>query len=634
MNVPMPVKTTTQTTVPSLFRTWLLFSTLLALVTWGIRLLSADMMVPEGLWQRAWWWGLRFDLAVAALLAGLTVLVMWPFARLLPTLPRKGWLMPALAILLSAHLGDWLYWQETGRHLGYEAGELLNSAGSLLNMLVLHWPWVLGIVFLLCLAYQFPWWPSRSERRGWRLELNVIAVVAATVLLVRGSINGLPQGPDDALRLGNSSEATAALNGAYAALYGLQSSSKNTIEPIALEWMDDSEAQQRVRALYRQRLSNQPSRVQDTVSPVNVVFVMLESWSSYHSQAEANGQPITPHFDALAERSLSTYRMVSSGLRTSEGMFGLFCSYQNPLGRSVAETRLAMNDYRCLPEILRDHGWQTAFFQGSHENTSGVGSFAQSLGFSASYGKADIVTRDYAENAWGVYDHDLYRFVLETIDQLQEPFFAGINTNSTHATELRPDFPPLLAGSDRHSAMRNVMRLADHELGEFVTALEQREWEHPWMLVLVSDHTTRVASTPLDRFLLPFLIHAPVRVSPAKPERIAHHRDVAPTVADILGLTMPNAMGHSLLDPTAPQLAEFYHAGNLTWFSGNDRLVEIPLSAPDRMRCATWPDQALALDLLYSPCQPSDSDKARDAYALTKTAQRHLFEGRGLSIVQ
>ncbi|MGQ4879977.1 LTA synthase family protein [Billgrantia sp. LNSP4103-1] len=622
----MPSKQPPLTRYPSLFRTWLAFTLALTLTTWGIRLLSADMLVPEGLWQRAWWWGLRFDLAIAALLAGLTVLVMWILTRLSWNLPRKGWLVPAMAILLSAHLGDWLYWQETGRHLGYEASEIFNSAGSLLNMLLTHWPWVLAIIALLLLSYPLSWWPSKRRQRSLRLELNLVITILVTVLLVRGSISGLPLGPDDALRLGNSTEATAALNGAYAALYGLQSSSKNVIEPMALDWMDDSEAMQRVRTLYQR--TGQPSHGTSQVSPINVVFVMLESWSSYHSQADVPEGPITPNFDALAAQSLSTYRMVSSGLRTSEGLFSLFCSFQNPLGRSVAETRLAMNEYHCLPELLKEQGWQTAFFQGSHENTSGVGSFAQALGFEESYGKADITTRDHPENGWGVYDHDLYRFVLNQMDQLDEPFLVGINTNTTHDSQLRPDFSALLAGNDRQSAMRNVMHLADHELGEFVAALEQREWQNPWMLVLVSDHTARVDSHAVDRFLLPFLIHAPGRVTPTELERVAHHRDVAPTVADLLGLSMPDAMGHSLLDPTAPQLAEFYYTGNLNWFLSADQLVEIPLSAPEKIRCVEWTKQQIAGQLDFTTCTLAVHERARDAYALTKTAQRWLFEGR------
>ena len=52
---------------PALLRSWLKFLVTLTLLTLTLRLLGSAWLVPDGLWPRAWWWGLRFDLAIAAL---------------------------------------------------------------------------------------------------------------------------------------------------------------------------------------------------------------------------------------------------------------------------------------------------------------------------------------------------------------------------------------------------------------------------------------------------------------------------------------------------------------------------------------------------------------------------------------
>ncbi len=512
---------------PALLRSWLKFLVILTLLTLTLRLLGSVWMVPNALWPRAWWWGLRFDLAISALLAGLTVLGLWLPTRLGLTPPRRGWLVPACVLLLGAHLGDWLYWQETGRHIGYEAAELFNSAGSAAQMLALHWPWLLAIAVLTLLISLLAWVPSGKPGRGPRLELSLLVVMGLSVLLVRGSITQLPQGPHDAMRLADAGEATAALNGAYAALYGLQSG-HDSLRQLPMNWLDSDAARDEVARLYADR---QPLSSATTAEPVNLIVVLLESWSSAHMRPLDDGTPVTPNFDAIAAQGLASRELVSGGMRTTEGMFAVFCSYQNPLGQTLAKTSQALNDYDCLPRRLRDAGWRTAFFQGSHENTSGVGAYAQSLGFERSQGKADIDTRRYDENAWGVYDGDLYRHVLATLPSLAEPMMVGINTNTTHDIQLHEGAPRLTAGETPLDVERNVLHLADRELGEFVAALEARDWQHPWALLLVSDHTARVQGSALERALLPFALYMPERVAPGEPGRIAHQRDLAPTLA-------------------------------------------------------------------------------------------------------
>ncbi|PRY67374.1 LTA synthase family protein [Halomonas ventosae] len=606
---------------PALFRTWLRFFLLLALLTWGLRLLASALMAPEGLWPTAWWWGLRFDLAIAALLAGLTVLVIWPLARLLPRLPRRGWLAPVTAILLFAHLGDWLYWQETGRHVGYEASELMNSAGSLGGMLMAQWPYLIAILALLGLVALVPWSHASARRQGLRPELAMLVVIASTVLIVRGGISGVPQSPDDALRLGEPEAATAALNGAYAALHGLQRGKDHRLEPMVLDDMSEQEARRRLDALYP---DTSPSAAPSEARPVNVIVVLLESWASEFMQPLEDGRAVTPRFAALAAQGLGTRNMITGGRRTTEGMFSLFCSYQNPPGETIAQTGLAMRDYACLPELLNHAGWQSAFFQGSHENTSGTGAFAQSLGFQASFGKEAIDERSLPENYWGVYDRDLYQFVLNNMDAMAEPMLVGINTNTTHDTSVPEGVDRLIDSDGRQAGIRNTLYMADADLGRFVEDLEARDWRHPWLVVLVSDHTSRVEGTILERSRLPFALYAPGLVEPGTPARTPHQRDVAPTVAELLGLPMPTAMGHSLLDPSAPQLAEYHQAGTLGWVM-EESVVEFSLRDPSQQRCFDWRPPAGPGP--QRACAAQEQEAVRDAYALTQQAQDALFSG-------
>ncbi|WP_197053335.1 LTA synthase family protein [Litchfieldella xinjiangensis] len=523
---------------------------------------------------------------------------------------------------MGAHLGDWLYWQETGRHIGYEAAELTQSADSLVLMLMAHWPWVLALLGITALVGLIKWVPATRQQRTWRIEASLLGVILATVLIVRGGPTGLPQGPHEALRIGSAPQAVAALNGAYAALYGL--TKDNSLKAPDLDWLTLEEANQLVASLYPTPARLTPVAVEQPVAPINVVMVLLEGWSTAVAKPLADGTPVTPNFNVFAEHSLSVDAMISGGSRTTEGMFSTFCSYQNPLGRSVAQTQLAMHPYDCLPHQLSNAGWQSAFFQGSHEDTSGTGSFAQGLGFQASYGKDDIEQRTHPENYWGVYDEDLYRFVIDQMDSMTEPMLVGINTNTTHDRQLSPGSKRLVEETDSAAQAINVLHLADHELGDFLTALEARDWQHPWMVVLVADHTSRVDSSTLERYTIPFALHAPGLITPQRIPQVAHQRDIAPTVLDIIGLDMPHAMGISLLQPNAERFAEYYSNGSIGWISG-DTLLEFSLSEPQQAACYRWRTDPLMKQ--PEACTAEAAHQQRLAYALTKLAQHNLYQG-------
>src|SRR5690606_15770647 len=145
------------------------------------------------------------------------------------------------------------------------------------------------------------------------------------------------------------------------------------------------------------------------------IMILLESWSAPYQHAYGYDKQTTPFFDALRERSLTTLATTAGGHRTTEGIFSTMCSWQNPLGQTVAQSQLQNYPYHCLPAILAERQYHTAFFQGTLKNTSGTGAFAQLLGFRHSYGKEDVREHHYPQNSWGLQDPDLYRFTLEKL---------------------------------------------------------------------------------------------------------------------------------------------------------------------------------------------------------------------------
>jgi len=575
-------------------------------------------------------WGIRFDLAIAGFFAFLAYLAAYLARRLLRrnfTNALQGTSFIAAALLLLLHGADMLYYGEAGRHLGYELKEGLNSGGSLALAVVrtYTWPVLMQLALLLPLyllnrslfhrfALQLP---QTGHRLGaLRLDSTLITVFLLSAVMVRGGVASVPLEPLHAQQIGGANRAAIALNGAYNALF-------SSVTSYEAKPLVSGELDERQRQLIRQQFGPSPA-VEGEARPYNVVLVFLESWSSVYMKSYGSAKDSTPYFDTLRKRSLTTNETLAGGHRTTEGLFATLCSWQNPLGETIAQSQLQNYDYNCLPELLRNRGYATAFFQGTLENTSGTGAFAQALGFEQSYGKRDIKTRQYEENSWGVQDPDLYRFVLGSLDKMPQPFFIGINTATTHDSQVPESFLQQMGQPDENG-FANAMRFADHALEQFITSYQQSGRFKDTIFVLVADHTGAVNSSIFDRYRIPFLIYAPSIVEPRHVAQISSQRDIAPTVLDILNLAQPGWFaGSSLLESGPhPAIADYYHEGILGWVNG-EQITEFPLHDQSTAQCFKY-SAAQHRKAIVECGSFANSDIAM---AFTQLSQQLLFNGK------
>lgn len=571
-------------------------------------------------------WGVRFDLAIVGVLGFFNLLLAYLLGFGKGTRSIK-WLLPAIITLVMLQLGDMAYFKDAGRHISYETKDFFVTPLSLMAQGLNQLGWAaLALPLILLLASQLPFKLGRFERPyTWGKTLllfpsQIVIVLLLAAIMVRGGIKGLPLDPTSAYNIGDVRLAPIALNGAYSAFYGLLRS-QEALQATVVTAPDNSE--HIVRKLY----TSPPLQHNNELEAFNLVFVLLESWPTVR-MTTAEGTPVTPAFFSLQAQSLSAETMIAGGHRTTEGIYSIFCSAQNPLGKTIAKTQLQNMPYACLPQLLREHGWSSAFFQGSHENTSGTGAFAQTTGFEHSYGKADIDanTAQYEQNSWGYYDQDLYRFVTQTVDQLSEPFVIGINTNTTHDLKLPSGIEGYFGFETTQQKEQSVLHFADKALGEFIVQMQSKAFSKPVIYVLVADHTAGLVDSRLNHYRIPFAIYAPGFIQPKRIPNAVSQRDLAPTIADMIGLSTPWFSGQNLLavaKGTSTAFADYYHGGVLGWIEG-DWLVEQSLQG-DGIRCYDWRLDAKQSQELSCPEQADEIRKR--ALAFTAIQQRLLFEG-------
>ena len=583
-------------------------------------------------------WGVRFDIASAGLLSLISCLILWGFYRLSPSKnPAPVLLVTMLFIQLSMQIGDIIYYAEAGRHVSYEMRDALTDASGLfMTAITKHamffvLSYLLAIVIIISISKfstrLFQRYPrSGTAGSGFKLkyELQLVLILLLSVVSVRGGVSGVPQGVISAFKIGDAQQAIVAMNGAYSVVYGVINSSKE-VSRVSVNLPDSIDVNKIMRSLY----ASVPdvNNHEQTVKKYNLVFVLMEGWAADLMSAYGYEEVTTPFFDSLKEKSLAPSGVISGGVRTTEGIYAIFCSQQNPLGETVAQSSLQNNQYQCLPDLLKRQGWHTAFFQGSHKETSGTGAFAQSLGFTDSYAKEDMPDGRYEHNYWGAHDPDIYDYVLDNLDKMSKPFLVGINTNSTHDIRVPPGVKPFFGNANSKKKHESILHFADQAMKEFFDKFKEKPYYKDTIFVLLSDHTGGKHKSIAAKYFIPGIIFSEGITPVSKVDRYVSQRDFSPTVLELLGLPASRSFtGKSLISETEDEyFADYFDAGSVGWITG-DSLVETSVNKPSDMKCYSLENGLV--DAIPVQCDEGHRNRSEQSLVFTAYSQDLLFEGR------
>ncbi|MFV2005391.1 MAG: LTA synthase family protein [Gammaproteobacteria bacterium] len=587
-------------------------------------------------------WGLRFDLAAAALLGLVSCFVLWLFYRLLPAKNPAFFLLGfMLFVQMSLQIGDTVYFVEAGRHVSYEMRDALTDASGLFmtavtkHGLFIVSSYVLAFVVIFILLKVVKKIPLSVAVMSWvpefklKHEAGLLVVLLLSIIIVRGGVTGLPQSVISAFKIGDAQQAIISMNGAYSVVYGAINSRKE-ISRVVVNMPADVDIKTMVSSLYPVRPDFSASAEQ--VKKYNLVFILMEGWPADMMSAYGYEKQTTPFYASLKEKSLSPSGVIAGGVRTTEGIYAAFCSQQNPLGKTVAQTSLQNNQYSCLPDILKQQGWHTVFFQGSHKETSGTGAFAQSLGFSESYAKEDMPEGRFEHNYWGAHDPDIYDFVLQKLDVMPQPFLVGVNTNSTHDIRVPKGVKAFFGNKNSEQKHQSILYFADQAMREFFEKIKDKPYYKNTVFILMSDHTGGKHRTTAARYFIPGIVYAENLIPAVTVNRYISQRDFSPTVLDILGLpASPSFAGKSFwpkVESTPGDdvyFAEYFDSGTIGWLS-DDLLVETSVADPSEIKCYSIEKGLLNAD--SSVCDKKYKAQSINSLVFTSYSQALLFTGR------
>jgi phosphoglycerol transferase MdoB-like AlkP superfamily enzyme len=303
---------------------------------------------------------------------------------------------------------------------------------------------------------------------------------------------------------------------------------------------------QRYSQLHREQLQQASGSIPDcrdgSRTGSDLIVLILESWSAYHSGLWGGTKNWTPELDAIAKQSLRTRRFVAGGFNTNDGLMAVIAGIPvlSPLTSLFARRSFEPAwgwDYT-LPRQLKSGGYDTAFLTSGDLGFMNKGAWLEHVGFDyieghdhASYADAP---RSHFKSA---PDHLLFERATkywESHADMDQPLGLVIESVSSHTPFRHP--------ISKEPGEEGVIRYLDSSVGDFFRGLENVGYfTAGGVLVIVSDHRSMTVIGEDERkafgvwapALIPLIVHGN-SIAPTSTDQLAHQSDLAPSLANLL----------------------------------------------------------------------------------------------------
>jgi phosphoglycerol transferase MdoB-like AlkP superfamily enzyme len=371
--------------------------------------------------------------------------------------------------------------------------------------------------------------------------------------------------------------------------------------------------------------------------PLNVVLVVMESFTARLVGALGGSPALTPELDRLAREGVLLANCFATGERTVQGLEAILSSFPSLPGVAAIRRPQAQHGFETLATTLRERGYDTLFLYG------GQGIFDDMRGFFVGNGfDVFLEERDFADarfrGAWGASDEDVFRRALSEVERRSaagRPVLAVILTVSLHSpwefpagrVDPLPRDTPVPPGFEL-AELDNFL-YADWALGALIREAREKEFFDDTLFVFVGDHGVHLRGrelVPIDEFRVPALFLAPAHLAPRRIARVTSQLDVVPTLMGILGGAHPTtAFGEDVLArPDGEGFAPMVYDRKRIALLRGPRLG-IFLENGEELAFQRGPDGS---GLVPTPLTPRLREEHRDGAALLQVAEALLLGKR------
>jgi lipoteichoic acid synthase len=303
-----------------------------------------------------------------------------------------------------------------------------------------------------------------------------------------------------------------------------------------------------------------------TAKGKNLIIVQMEAIQEFLINRKLNGKEITPNLNKFINDSVyfdNFYYQVGGG-NTADAE--LLCNTSlYPVRDGAVYFRYPSNTYYSLPKALKNEGYDTYVFHANNASFWNRSVMYKALGFDNYFNNQHYQLDEVL--GWGLSDASFFRQSLEKIDT-GRPFYGFFVTlSSHHPYNYFKDYTAFDPGEYEGTFFGNYLKAAhyvDHAVGQFLELLKEKDLYENSIIVIYGDHSgvQKDQIETLKNFLgkdleepgwtliqkVPCFIRYPGITDKGVNSIIGGEVDLLPTIANLMGIDYPYAIGRDLFN--------------------------------------------------------------------------------------
>ncbi len=494
----------------------------------------------NGLTLKTFLGGLHFDLSAIAYINIIFAILHFVTGKFKYKLGYQKGLKIAFfgvnLLFILTNFVDFEYYKFTGRRSSFgmiTATGMENEIGGLIFSFLTEFWYLPVIAFVLSILFwkaipNFKLVIAEEKKTKYASAKQIglfIFLLGLMLLFGRGGFQKKPISIVDAVTYGSISHSALVLNTPFCILKSI--GKKETLE--SPKFYSESE----LNSIFNPVVKTNPT---ETETKQNVVVIILESFGRENIQ---RGQ--TPFLDSLITKSLFFENGFANGKLSIDAVPSTLSSIPSLMSSSLITSNYSVNEIYGLPKILKDNGYNTAFFHGAFNGSQNFDQYCKIAGFDAYYGKDEYVGPESFDGKWGIFDEDFFQFYCQKMTSFKQPFFTSIFSISSHNPYTIPEkykgkFPK---GTTK---IQESIAYSDYALKQFFKSASKQDWYKNTIFVLTADHTSSEPTeekfkTNVGKFRIPILFF-----NPGKPDfggvsyKNVQQIDIMPSLIDLLNI--------------------------------------------------------------------------------------------------
>jgi phosphoglycerol transferase MdoB-like AlkP superfamily enzyme len=231
----------------------------------------------------------------------------------------------------------------------------------------------------------------------------------------------------------------------------------------------------------------------------NVIMLILESYSAYHSSHFLASSSYMPRLDALASNGKLYTNFHANGYTTEAGLISMFTGkFPMAATRQSRSTNFSYTGFydieNTLPKVLNQSGYETEFFTTGNLGFLGKGNWLKMIGYDYVEGSENEFYEGWPRFLFdAAADEALFLRVEQRLDDFKdgEKYFLAIENVSTH----KPFIDPVTG----EQSEKKAFLYADEQIARFYDFLSSRGFFDNGILIVVGDHRSMTPIRPIEQ---------------------------------------------------------------------------------------------------------------------------------------